>query len=654
MEREEARSIRDALEEMDLKDEERLQCAAQDEATELVRNHQLHGLPKQSPYSPYHNPDVNTPNRFRHHLEKSGHAKRQSFDGYREASRGNFQPEGRRSTSESSGGSGTDSANGVPAKDPHVSEGAGSLSVKKNKGSLRRGHKVNFALPPEVNPPGLGQQKNGAQRRNVSNGSSKGIFRNPDDYIYEEPEETSVKNDSQTKRPAIPALTSKSRNSLPRGARPLPERSETAFGRKRPSIFDIHKNRPTQSRNPLYTSNTKPQPAQEPKDKTADTTPKKDGIEIRSEDIRAATSMRMKDRSHKLPMPSAVSDRPGRPIVSFDPNWKSQEDKSETDSSKEHQDKASDEFVKHVSPSPPVAINVSDTSSIPSINVANEETSPPSISVSAAAPPIAAMEPIGDRSARPLPEPGSKIQEDSNSKPANRSSRSSWISPYIRTGVPSAACATCGLQISGRIVTACGSRFHPECFKCHHCNTGLECVAFYQEPDTKRSERLENADPGDEEAKSMRFYCHLDFHELFSPRCKSCKTPIEGEVIVACGAEWHVGHFFCAECGDPFNSTTPFVEKNGYAWCVQCHSKRTASRCMGCKVPVLDEVVVSALGGQWHDKCFNCNECGGGFGPQGRFFVKQGPPRFTAKGRQIGGPVEFAVCELCEGRRLKA
>ena len=48
----------------------------------------------------------------------------------------------------------------------------------------------------------------------------------------------------------------------------------------------------------------------------------------------------------------------------------------------------------------------------------------------------------------------------------------------------------------------------------------------------------QQAGDGDE---TLRFYCHLDFHELFSPRCKSCKTPIEGEVIVACGAEWHVG-----------------------------------------------------------------------------------------------------------------
>lgn len=122
------------------------------------------------------------------------------------------------------------------------------------------------------------------------------------------------------------------------------------------------------------------------------------------------------------------------------------------------------------------------------------------------------------------------------------------------------------------MLSAAGERFHPECFKCHACSTNLECVAFYPEPERKHHERiariqqrmqgfevempdgvsaadvqqLEDED-GDE---ALRFFCHLDFHELFSPRCKSCKTPIEGEVVVACGAEWHVGHFFCAQCGD--------------------------------------------------------------------------------------------------------
>ena len=201
-------------------------------------------------------------------------------------------------------------------------------------------------------------------------------------------------------------------------------------------------------------------------------------------------------------------------------------------------------------------------------------------------------------------------------------------------------------------MTASNSRLHPECFTCHHCGTGLECVAFYEEPAAKRDERL--AASGNVAERTPRFYCHLDFHELFSPRCKHCKTPIEGEIIVACGAEWHEGHFFCAECGDPFTSTTPFVEDSGYAWCVRCHSRRTASKCRACKLPVLEEIVITALGGQWHEKCFVCHECGGGFGPQGRFFVREGPPKFSAKGRQIGGPVQNAVCESCESKRLRA
>lgn len=126
-------------------------------------------------------------------------------------------------------------------------------------------------------------------------------------------------------------------------------------------------------------------------------------------------------------------------------------------------------------------------------------------------------------------------------------------------------CSQCGLTIDGRMVGAAGARFHPECFACYHCKETLECVGFFPEPMERRTMRLAsirqrldgqevdfpNGSQVDEDTDdSLRFYCHLDYHELFSPRCKSCKTPIEGEVIVACGAEWHVGHFFCAQCGD--------------------------------------------------------------------------------------------------------
>lgn len=607
IERQEARSLRDALEEMDLQEELRLHAAAQDEATRLVWEHRNPGVPHKNPYAPYRNPDLTAGNRFRRHLEKGNHARSQSLGDYGDYS----------STREY--GSGSDSTG-----EPSSPESYQDMPAAK-KGSSKKKAKVNFALPPEDVPVAEGRRSTASRSRTASGDSSKGVFRNPEDFIYEEPEESNYPPEQNfSTAPAPSALKVKPRNSLLQGSRPLPDGSSTIPYDKKYSPVDIYKNPPTQSRNPLYTTNPPPTP---PDSKGRDAVPNKNGIEIRSDDIRAATSMKLKDRSAKLPIPTAVSDRPGQPIVSFDSSW----------TPKEEQQKKMDDKSK---PSIPV-INLPDAS--------NDAT--PSISVS---PPKASADEPTNRS-RPLPDPAKgKRQSNSDPKKMAPASQSSWYSPFTRTGVPTATCTTCSLPISGRVVTAAGSRFHPECFTCYHCKTQLECVAFYQEPEAKRAERLANASIDDEDVEAMRFYCHLDFHELFSPRCKSCKTPIEGEVVVACGAEWHIGHFFCAECGDPFTQETPFVEKDGFAWCLGCHSRRTASRCLGCKQPVLDEVVVTALGGQWHDKCFVCHECGNGFGPEGRFFVKEGEPKRSAKGRIIGGPVQLAVCERCEAIRLKA
>ncbi|KAI9932922.1 hypothetical protein MW887_009174 [Aspergillus wentii] len=657
-EKEEARSLRDALEEMDLHDDVRIHHAAQDEASELVWMHQHPGVPYKNPYAPYRNPDVESlggsssngsPSKSspsRSSPSRTSPSKTQSLRGHRHLfslpqrdilRTGSLNSPDRHSVVGNEDYS-------MYSKESGQDDGSPS---QKRTGTLRKNLKVNFALPEEEAESQFENENRRAGQRNVSSDSSKGIFRNPDDQIYEEPEDPSRRLDDRPdfSKSDSSALRAKPRNALPRGSRPLPGRFSSLPFVDKLSRFEPHKNPPTQSRNPQYTRND-PSPQPSPNTKAQEPEiPTKDGIEIRSDDIRAATSKKLSDRSTKLPMPSAVSDRVGRPIVSFDPTWKPFE-------SEPKELEGLNRTTASASPTPPPqppapTIEVSEAPSIPVINLPDDKE--PTISE------ISGSSRDSTKEAKPRPGPTrDNERRDPSPKKSAPVSQGNWYTPYTRSGVPSARCESCTLPISGKIVTAAGTRFHPECFICYHCQTALECVAFYQEPDAKRNERLADVPIGDEEARAPRFYCHLDFHELFSPRCKSCKTPIEGEVVVACGAEWHVGHFFCAECGDPFDSHKPFVEKDGFAWCLQCHSRRTAPRCLGCKKPVLDDVVITAIGGQWHDQCFVCHECGDDFGAEGRFFVKEGEPKKTAKGRIIGGPVQLAVCERCEGIRLKA
>lgn len=622
LQRQEVRSIRNALEEMDLQEEERrLHAAAQEEATELVMQHQKYGFAEKRPHSAYRNPDLNSTNRFGFNAETGSHTRTQSSGSGSGSSNGSLH--GREIRGPSS------LQNGRQSTSP---ESMSALPVRKN-GTLRRTYKVDYKIPEEET-----SQVSPSRSRRISSGSSRGIFKNPEDSIYEEPEDSDGKLENNTRESSTPVLTAKPRNSLPRPSRPW-RSSLIASAKERLSSYHINKSPTTKPHKPTYQSNPLPSPKKA--DQGPDT-PTKNGIEIRSDEIRAATSRRFADRSSKLPTPSAVSDRPGRPIVSFDPAWSPPEDEPKPQLSVE------------ISAPEPETSKFASSPTVPTINVSSDNDGMPAISVSGPADAPSESKP----SARPLPTP---TTSRGNSRPTSShrkffKDRSIEIRgpPSFRAGIPTATCDTCALPISGRVVTASKARLHPECFTCFHCNTGLECVAFYEEPAAKREERLAGGEATEVDAKIPRFYCHLDFHELFSPRCKHCKTPIEGEVIVACGAEFHQGHFFCAECGDPFTSSTPFVERDGYGWCLKCHSRRTASKCKACKLPVMEDVVITALGGEWHEKCFICNECNGGFGPEGRFFVHEGPPRYTARGRQIGGPVQIAICEACESRRLRA
>ncbi len=642
MEKQEARSLREALEDMDLRDEAKVHAAAQDEASELVWTHRKKDATLENPYQPYN---------YKKHLEKGAHARSQSHGRFvMPDAASNDQTLGQPSFSDHSASVNVIEASSPKSRKPSIVAEDTAKASHTRSISGQTGHelwdslekKAYMNLTSTVLPPVTSgrRRSSGPRARDVSGG----LFRNPDDKIFEEPDDSQkspMPSQSEHSRLPVP-LRTKHRNAISK----IPTSSQPFTGlttedKQRLYRSEIHRNPPSQSRNPSYLKNKRslePHDDPEPIEPVADldTQQMLDGKEIRSDDIRAATSMRLKDRSPKLPSPTVVSDRPGRPIVSFSHDWKPKG----TDIRRDSSPTRPSGVPPRMRSKPQMPPSTASAPIIPTINVPNppsifvkdapteEAPSIPSIAISECSTPTISL-PYDPPAARPLPAPSSRHRPVPATRPLPHhsattpviSSRLHW-SPSSRRAT--AQCAACALPIEGRIVSAASQRFHPHCFTCHHCAEALECVAFYPEPDTARNARLARIDaradgtsvvpeeeekPGetalDDGDPSLRFYCHLDFHELYSPRCRSCKTPIETEVVIACGASWHVGHFFCAQCGDPFDAKTPFVEKDGYAWCVGCHAGRFSGKCKGCKKPVVDGAVV-ALGEEWHVGCFCC------------------------------------------------
>ncbi|TWU75444.1 hypothetical protein ED733_004450 [Metarhizium rileyi] len=661
MEKEEAFSLRDAMEAMDVRDgpqaavdeDTRIYDAALNEAAELVWQHQ-HGRQQPQPDGPY---------RYKPHLRKNSyaHARTASIGRYGDdiAPSGLSRDPGSRSVS----GSSTDTSASTPGNRVS-SESTGSVSActrsAKPYGSI-----------------GTHSRRRSSLKRNIS-GEVERPFSG--DQIWEEPE-SALKHElaSSGGRSSPNKLSSRPQNPL--------NRSETNGSAncvvpptKALNRIDIHRNPPSQSRNAFYTTNS-----QQGKAEPDAGVERKKGAEIRSDDIRAATSFRLKNRSAKLPEPTAVSDSPGRPIVSFDTNWKPPEES--TDVSPDRPPKTSPLDIpgkphqQLVEPMAIPTINVAEIdpprtrptpcANIPSISVAGCDgrskkrdalaTSVPTIAVEVKsapgnAPSIVTPDAKQAGSSRPLPAPtSSRPKARSVQKP-----RGHWSPAAGSIGRPTTTCHECGFPIQGRFVALGGSqeRFHPQCFSCFSCGTSLEAMEISPEPEPQRKARLDRIRrreagevldevPGmtmeEDGDVRLRFYCHLDWHELFAPRCKHCQTPIIGEHIVALGEHWHYGHFFCAECGDPFEHGMTHIEKDGYAWCIKCQTKRTerrAPKCKMCKTAVIGQYI-QALGGEWHEHCFRCAQCEGGF-VDGQIFTKE-----------VEG-VMVVLCTDCRTRDLKA
>lgn len=645
-ERKVSHEISEALKKLDLVDEEeRIHTAAKEEADELIRKHL-------NPMAPYR-PKPLSISRRRTSGKQRGDAVEQHQDAttFARAEAVVIPSMQERPVVVESG---REEGHGQPTSGmPDI----GSLRIDKQRSPVKFDP---FSISNLAN-----RRRSSGSKRLASGGSHKSLFVDPADKIYEDPNDRLA---TKPESPTMPAHVRRNPFARLRSKREAPQPSMLPSARI--SRAEQQNSLPSQARDAGYVRNDTEQDAD---DADASYVPQVNDREVRSDELRAATSMRFKDRSAKLPTPTGFSDSPGRHIVSFKPDWAPPTTNIPpgTDSrasarpspiafhvktgllTEEPTERSSLGLPRVTRDSPPpfsgpqdedvpfiIVVNVDDvkeasryhnepvqsssmhnptfnlsidvpsfnftseddsTSMRPQVTNTSDEPSPSESSVSMSSFPIpplisttqpdlrqdrrrGAHHPVlPHRPAQPHHQPDMSRsthphhppQHFAPLSPPQHTTTSSSPSRFTSIRHRTATCAHCSLPISGRVVTAAISLFHPSCFLCYHCATPLEHSAFYPEPSAHRAARLErikrrrdhpNEHYYDEETEAKmaeddgwddakRFYCHLDYHEQFSPRCKSCKTPIEGEVIVALGAEWHVGHFFCAECGDV---CTPF------------------------------------------------------------------------------------------------
>lgn len=273
------------------------------------------------------------------------------------------------------------------------------------------------------------------------------------------------------------------------------------------------------------------------------------------------------------------------------------------------------------------SINVGSPPKAPSIRVASPvSTSPQPPSIVVPPPSISVggpSAPSSPRAERPASPSGFEFSGQPTISVESSDTRVNPVSAGpTRVHASSAiVCAGCNEAIIGRIVSAMGRRFHPQCFQCGVCGEHLEHVSAFEH----------DGQP----------YCHLDYHERFAPKCHHCRTPIVDPRFITLNDEelgqrfYHELHFFCSECGDPFldpskssapgtqraeaarrgiedddevDETNAFVIHKGHPYCERCHLKLHKPKCKACRCPIPD-IAVGALGGKWHRECFVCERC---------------------------------------------
>ncbi|CAF4772763.1 unnamed protein product [Rotaria sp. Silwood1] len=230
-------------------------------------------------------------------------------------------------------------------------------------------------------------------------------------------------------------------------------------------------------------------------------------------------------------------------------------------------------------------------------------------------------------------------------------------------------CAECKQSIVGRVIRALQKCFHPDCFRCQLCHISLLEIGFSKNNDralcrecyTKEKAKdsiisqhicstcqqiLDNKyikykgeyyhayhfqcsscriklDENAREARSL-LYCQTCYNKLDLPICAACRCLIDDRVVSALGKQWHVEHFCCARCAQPFHGSKHY-ENNGLAYCEIDYHILFGSTCFICN-RIITEGAYTACNKKYCVDHFACSKCEMKMNEKSKFFDVDATP----------------------------
>jgi paxillin len=123
----------------------------------------------------------------------------------------------------------------------------------------------------------------------------------------------------------------------------------------------------------------------------------------------------------------------------------------------------------------------------------------------------------------------------------------------------------CGRPVYGDAIHAIGKKWHVDHWVCVNCQTPIGAGQFYEVNGKPHCIPCHKALFAPRFFLACFFFCICWKFGLSCCRCGMCNQPILDRCVVALGRKWHVDHFVCTTCKQPF--TSQFFTRDGMPYC---------------------------------------------------------------------------------------